>query len=299
VTIALLGVPTNSSGAADGVARAPQALREAGLVRRLQRIGPFADFGDVEVDEPSPVRGPDGIIDGDNLAATLARVRALATEAVRDGHRPVLVGGDCPTLIGALAGCADATGMPPGLLFVDGHEDAWPPADSTTGEAADMELGLLLGRSLDRVESPLRDQIPLLDPAHVVVLGARDRAELDAAGVASLADTVTVVDDLAVRVDPVGVASTTVRRIASPAGWWLHVDLDVLSSEALPAVDYRQPGGLSWSELADLTSSALSIGGCLGATITIYNPDLDPGRRHASRIVEFIGSLSEGLEARG
>ncbi len=117
-----------------------------------------------------------------NLAATLARVRSQTAAAVRLGHRPLVVGGDCPILIGALAGCADVSGSPPGLLFVDGHEDGWPPHASTTGEAADMELGLLLGRSTDRLEPALQAQMPRLDPSNVVILGARDRVELDDAG---------------------------------------------------------------------------------------------------------------------
>jgi arginase len=299
VTIALLGVPTNSSGTTDGVARAPRTLREAGLIARLQRTVPIVDLGDVRVDAPARTRGSDGIVDAANLAATLARVRAQVADARRQGHRLLLVGGDCPILIGALAGCADASGTPPGLLFVDGHEDAWPPHASTTGEAADMELGLLLGRSIDGVEPTLRAQIPRLDPARVVILGARDREELDDAGVASLGGTTSFHDDAAVRVDPAGLAQEAVRHIAVlDSGWWLHVDLDVLSSDALPAVDYRQPGGLSWSDLNTLTGSALSAGGCLGATATIFNPDLDPDGRYALAIVEFIGGLADGLEAR-
>jgi arginase len=299
VTIALLGVPTNSSGTTDGVARAPRALRDAGLVPRLGRAGPLVDLGDVRVDAPSLARGPDGIIDAANLAATLGRVRAQTAGAGRLGHRLLLVGGDCPILIGALAGCADAAGTPPGLVFVDGHEDAWPPQASTTGEAADMELGLLLGRSIDGLEPALRAQIPRLDPARVVILGARDRAELDDAGVESLDGTVSLLDDAAVQADPAGVAAEAVRRIASPeAGWWLHVDLDVLSSEALPAVDYRQNGGLSWTDLTTLTHSATSAGGCLGATVTIFNPDRDPDGRYALAIVEFIGVLADSLETK-
>jgi arginase len=305
VTIALLGVPTNSAGTIDGVARAPQALREAGLVQRLLRDGrfgggSFVDLGDVRVDAPSPMRGPDGIIEAANLAATLARVREAVANALRDGHRLVVVGGDCPVVIGALAGCADVFGTPPGLLFVDGHEDAWPPTASTTGEAADMELGMLLGRSLRGVEPSLVAQIPRLDPAHVAIVGPRDRAEIEAAGVASLADTMPVLGDDLVRVDPAGTGSQAARRVVERAGdWWLHVDLDVLASTALPAVDYQQAGGLSWSDLTALTGAALSIPGCVGATVTIYNPDLDPDRLHASRIVEFIGMLAEGLDARG
>ncbi len=106
-------------------------------------------------------------------------------------------------------------------------------------------------------------------------------------------------DDAAVRADPAGVARVAVGGLA-PQGsdWWLHVDLDVLSIEALPAVDYRQVGGLSWADLATLTGSALSAGGCLGATVTIFNPDLDPDGRYALEIVEFIGGLADGLEAR-
>jgi arginase len=182
-------------------------------------------------------------------------------------------------------------------VFVDGHEDAWPSHASTTGEAADMELGLLLGRSIDGLEPALKAQIPRLDLSRVAILGARDRAELDDAGVESLDRTVSLLDDAAVRADPEGVAVEAVGRVVSSgSGWWLHVDLDVLSSEALPAVDYQQDGGLSWTELTALTRSAIAAGGCLGATVTIFNPDLDPDGRYALAIVEFIGEIADSLE---
>ena len=101
------------------------------------------------------------------------------------------------------------------------------------------------------------------------------------------------------RADPAVVATEAVRRVASAeAGWWLHVDLDVLSSGALPAVDYRQDGGLSWTDLTALTRAAISAGGCLGTTVTIFNPDLDPDGQYALAIVEFIGGLADGLETK-
>ena len=46
-------------------------------------------------------------------------------------------------------------------------------------------------------------------------------------------------------------------------GWWLHVDLDVLSTDSLPAVDYPQPGGLNWEQLEKLTATALSTNSML------------------------------------
>ena len=159
MTVELIGVPTNSSGTSDGVARAPAALRAAGLGGR----GALIDGGDIPVDPPTTTRGPDGVIDGPNLATTLGRVRDRVAAARRAGRRPLLVGGDCPILLGAVAGCRDAGDEPLGLLFVDGHEDAWPAHASTTGEAADMELGWLLGRGLDDLGADLRAAITPVD----------------------------------------------------------------------------------------------------------------------------------------
>ena len=64
----------------------------------------------------------------------------------------------------------------------------------------------------------------------------------------------------------------------------------LLSVAALPAVDYPQPGGLGWDQLARVVETAVT-GRPVGWDITIYNPDLDPARVHARRIVEFLGRL--------
>jgi arginase len=69
---------------------------------------------------------------------------------------------------------------------------------------------------------------------------------------------------------------------------WLHVDLDVLSTESLPAVDYQQPGGINWEQLETLAKTAFSSGRIAGCNVTIYNPDMDPDGRHARRIVKFL-----------
>ena len=299
MTVTILGVPTNSSGTAGGVARAPAVLRTSGLLAGLEATRPdVIDAGDIAVDPPIGTRGGDGVIDSANLATTLARTRAAVADLRRRGDRVILLGGDCPVLIGGLAGCLEADGQAPALLFVDGHEDAWPPDASTTGEAADMELGWLLGRGLDGLGSELRAEIPQLAPERVAILGPRDRSEIVAAGVGPLDELVPVVDDVAVALDPAAAAIRALERIAPEGGpWWLHIDLDVLSTTALPAVDYQQPGGLSWSDLRDLTDAALGRGGCVGATVTIYNPDLDPDGRFATTISTFCLDLADRLRA--
>lgn len=288
--VRLLGVPYNSSGLNDGVARAPGALRRAGLVDAIAAAGAsVADAGDVALGPTSPDRDPAShLIAPDALREMIEAVRE-PVQALLDGGFPLVLGGDCPVLLGCLG--PGGAPSPLGVLFVDGHEDAWPPADSTTGEAADMELGFALGLTSASLPGPLRRAIPLLDRDRVVVLGARDQREIANGGVMSIDGHVAVA-----RLDAIeerGAAKVAIEagsRLDVTGDWWLHVDLDVLASDSLAAVDYKQPGGLDWAALTQITSVALASPRCLGWTITIYNPDLDPRGDGASRIVEYVAA---------
>jgi arginase len=281
--LALIGVPANSSGTVDGVARAPAVLRQRGLAAALARHQRFADAGDLELPVPVPMRGPSGLLAEDALVAMIGQVARAVGAARRHGRFPLLLGGDCPVILGALA-ALQAEADRPGLLFVDGHEDAWPPRVSPTGEAADCELGLALRLFDTGLSRQLRAVLPRVDPADVAAVGPRDNGELAAAGVASLDG------QLGALIRP---AELTAERYAAalaslPPPWWLHTDLDVLATAELAAVDYAQPGGLSWDQLAGLTATALAADGCAGWSVCIYNPDLDPGRDGADAIVSYI-----------
>jgi len=292
--VIVIGAPFNSAGRPDGVAAAPRALRHAGLMARLSHA---QDAGDVDVGVLRQVREQhSGLLALDGLLAMTASLSRTVAGSLRDGEQPLVIGGDCPVLLGCLRGCTDAVGDV-GLLFVDGHEDAWPPARSTTGEAADCELGLILGLYREELPETLTRLLPTLDPRGVVALGPRDLDELTAHAIDSLADVITIhtaerigADDDAATACAVEATDRILSRVRH---WWLHIDLDVLSTEALPAVDYAQSGGLSWSVLEAVTAAALNAPGCLGITVCIYNPDLDPNRAHARRIVEFVGRMSD------
>jgi hypothetical protein len=65
-----------------------------------------------------------------------------------------------------------------------------------------------------------------------------------------------------------------------------------LAREPLAAFGLAVPGGLTWLELTAIVSSALRVGGACGWSLGVYNSDLDPGRRAAARIVEFIADVA-------
>jgi arginase len=285
----LIACPNNSAGTRDGVARMPQALLDAGLAELV----PGSRTVWVDLPDPQPVRGPAGMLAEPVLAALVPAVAERVGAAWTRDVPPIVIGGDCPVLLGALVAGRERW-LDPALVFVDGHEDAWDPAHSPGGEAADSEIGLALGS----VPPPagLAATLPCLGRDALVQLGPRDANELAEAGQLSLRGEVALLpgDELAGPGGLDAAARLTADLIARHPRWWLHVDLDVLSTEALPAVDYPQPGGLTWAQLDDLTGRLVGLGGCLGLSVCIYNPDLDGGRA-APRIAEYVAATAASL----
>jgi arginase len=260
------------------------------LLDSLSRYVDVRNFGDVSFAAPTPRRDPEsGIIAPQTFVEMVLSVGEAVTRALRESCFPLVLGGDCGLLLGCLDAVRGLHGQP-GLLFVDGHEDAYAPHESPTGETADMEIGLALGRFLDHVPLPLRQRLPLLTPADVVMLGPRDASILQKELVPSLASLVEIIDDAALLGgDLISATNDGLKTIgADRRAWWLHTDLDVLSTDALPAVDYQQPGGLSWEALEAITLQAIRTPNLCGWDITIYNPDFDPDGRWAARIVRYI-----------
>ncbi|HKE50081.1 MAG TPA: arginase family protein [Actinomycetes bacterium] len=204
----VIGVPFNSAGTVTGVAHAPRVLAQTGIAEpHFMRM--------VELAEPpqaTPERGRSGLLAEPLLTGMVQRVEAVVVASLRAGDRPLVVGGDCPVLLPAVAAGQRLHGRV-GLVFVDGHEDAWDPRLSPTGEAADSELGLALGRYRADLPAALGERLPQLDPAELVVLGARDAAELAEAGQPSIADDVEVLTPVQLRqTGMVEAATAAVRR---------------------------------------------------------------------------------------
>jgi arginase len=302
--LSVIGVPTNSSGKSDGVAKAPNAVRRAGLIQVLGHYCEIYDEGDVTFTLPITDRDPDsGIIGYETFISMVQAVYKSVNNALNHDRFPLVIGGDCPILLGCLAAVKEVHGSSSGLLFVDGHEDAYPPHKSPTGEAADMELGFALGMNCEHLPSNIVDNsswppLALVDARNICMLCPRDKKVLQNQGVESLSSKVveTFYDDIALRKSRniEALINRTLKQLKSKTvtvvdKLWLHVDLDVLSTRSMPAVDYRQPGGINWNQLKKITKAIMSSGYIIGLNLTIYNPDMDPDGLFAKRIVNYLG----------
>jgi arginase len=283
----VLGAPWDCSGSERGEQDAPKALRTAGLSALVD-----VDRGDAACAINSHHRDETtGVL---SLAATVRAAEALAGalgEALYDlpGRRPLVIGGDCSILLGILPALRRHVG-PVGLWFIDGHPDFLDGTTSDTGETADMDLAVLTGVGAESLVS-LGGPPPMVEEAEVVLLGHRAIA-LDADAVRELARLpagLRRIDAGTVISDPVAAGERAAAWLAvAGQGVWLHLDVDVLDPQSLPAVTYPQPNGLGWEQLETVLKPLARSPRLLGMSVADFRPDLDPDGKLARRLVQLL-----------
>ncbi len=295
--IALLSAPTNlglrppEPGGVPGTAKAPEALRAAGLYRSFEEVGAI-DAGvvfsgryvdDDATREPGHVRNEAALVDHARRLGD--RLRAL----LDSGDAPLVLGGDCSLLLGAGVALADRRGT--GLIHIDGHTDFRHPGNShECASVAGEDLAAAIGLHWPAI-ADIDGVGPYFDPATVAHIGCRNSDE-DLAEASALLGLVVPASVAMER----GMAETAAAAltVAGGARYWLQLDVDVLDPRWMPAVDSPDPGGLSPNDLVRLLRALAP--GAVGASITVFDPDLDPDGRYAALLATI---LTEGLRELG
>lgn len=142
-----LGLRPPRPGHEPGVWRSPQSLREQGLAQRIRaRNGGALRRPFYSVDENAET--------GFRNAAALARFSAELAERIGEiidqEQFPLVLGGDCSVLLGAMLALRRRGRF--GLGFIDGHNDFCYPRDpKRRGDytAAGLDLALVTGQGPD------------------------------------------------------------------------------------------------------------------------------------------------------
>jgi arginase len=294
--ITVVSAPTNlglrppEPGGVPGAAKAPEALREAGLHRALADRG-AADGGivlpgryvDDDARRPAErVRNQDAIVDH---ARRLAR---RLDEVMAAGASPLVIGGDCSLVLAA--GLTDAAARGCGLVHIDGHTDFRHPGNSAAcASLAGEDLAAAIGLHRAGV-ADIDGRGPYFAAERVAHLGCRDDDEHLSEARAALGAVVPASTLDIAEADRAG-------AVADNGGYWLQLDVDVLDPAVMPAVDSPAPGGLSATRLVEVLRVLAPR--AVGATVTVFDPDLDPEGRCAKLLAELIpaglGGLGSGV----
>lgn len=282
-----LGLKEPSPGHEPGVKQLPDWLRKHGFhdlinAASIYRLDPPAYS--MHLDKESGVRNAESII-------TYAKDQAKLLGPILTGKTfPLIIGGDCSILIGSALALKKAGNY--ALFYLDGHTDFMLPTLSATGGAAGMDLAIVTGHGHQKL-TDIENSKPYIQELLVWCVGNR---EYDPSYVQPILDSaITYYDLKALR--RAGIASCVADFLqAVPGHFFIHLDVDVLHDDIMPAVDSREKDGLSYEELDQLLQLLLADPKAAGMEITILDPELDPDGSITKKFIDaFCRSFNKAF----
>jgi arginase len=282
-----IGIRPYDDGKQRRLDHAPAVLREQGIVDRLAA----QDSGDLEPPPYTDFERPPGRARNEEAVGSYSRALAdRIAQASADNAFVLVLGGDCSIVLGCLLGIKRPHGAPVGLVYVDAHADFATTQESRTGSVASMCLAMAVGRG-DSPLARLAGDAPLARLEDVVIIGRRDLDESYYGEDVLRASPILDLTHAMVRAQGTSaVASAALERLTRPelAGFWIHVDADVIDPAEVPAVDSPEPGGLTIDEMTELLLPLVQHPKALGLELTIYDPALDADRRSAANLAKLL-----------
>lgn len=297
--VGLISVPSSAGAHWPGQEKAPRALRDAGLVERLESAGcAVVDRGDM----PRVRFRPDGEHRRPhNLAAVVGVARGVAEHvesALRDGEVPLVVGGDCTIELGVLSGFLRA-GQGPTLLYLDGGLDLRTPADNPTGILDSMGVAHMIGEPGAAEELVRIDpRFPLMPDDRIVYFGYEPAGGASSEGEIAERRGMARYPAGRVRERPTQAATEALADLTSRAERFVvHFDVDVIDFFDFPVADVPQHGaGLTFQEAFSCLKVFAASSGFGGLVITEFNPDHadERGALAAAFVLAVADALAEG-----
>ena len=292
--LALIGAPSSAAAFNPGSELAPGALRAAGVVEKLQSIGyEVTDHGDcaprlfADDEEHKRARNLAEIV------ASLSDLKPRAELAVKSGGLVLVLGGDCTQIIGLLTG-ARRYYRHVNLLWFDRDADLNTPASTPSGRLDGMVLASLVGRGSPELVR-FWGEPPLVREPDTVIFGLE---RIDPPEQEFLAHSpmrhILAADIHSAGADKAA-GNAIVQVHADSREFMVHLDLDVIQQEEFAATNVPGSGGLSFAETQTALTEIAKHKNLLGLDVAQYNPDKDPDRSGAKKVVDL---LAEVLAAR-
>jgi arginase len=204
--------------------------------------------------------------------------------AVARAARPLLLSGDCPTALGAMAGL-QRRNRDLAVVWLDAHGDFNTPATTISGYLGGMALAMLTGRAPEVFCDALRLR-PVAD-TDVVLADARD---LDPAE----RDALTVSQVRRVPADPAAITSALDGLGRTPV--YLHLDVDVIDSAQLPGLRFPSGPGPSVTQIEECLAAVPATADVRGACIACaWLPDRISDQATRETITRLARALGTDL----
>lgn len=294
----VIGVPLNLGCDCAGVERAPNYLRERGLMQVIRNHGHRAfDLGNLYV---PPVSEADKFARGNSLKYLDAIVEVnnnlaeLVYDTLRGGAFPLVIGGDHSLGLGSASGvgkCFDDFG----IIWLDAHGDINTSETSPTGNIHGMPLSALMGmgsEALVNVYGPGNK----VNPRNVFLVGTRSLDEGERELIRRERLSVYTMDTVHLK-GIAFVAEDIKRKLRERKIRNVHfsIDVDCLDPRFAPGTGTRVPEGLMPHEFEDFVDAILTTNLVKSLDIVELNPDLDCNDLTTNLCLDLIGYVTGRL----
>lgn len=288
--LSIIGVPLDLGASKRGASLGPDAIRFAGLRKRLENIGyNVKDEGNIVF--KTVETGMDST-HHKNLETVVEANQVLAEkvdEVMKEGRFPVVIGGDHSLAMGTIKGVL--RNVPNlGVIWFDAHGDINTGETSPSGNIHGMPVAALLGRGLKALTSIGGEEYKL-KKENIVYVGSRDldsgeRSTLKELGIKTF--TMHEVDLLGIRA-----VMEEAIKIASDGTDGVHVsfDMDVMDPAFAPGTGTIVPGGMEYREAHLSLELIAKEANLVSVEFVEVNPILDDMNKTAEAAVALAGSL--------
>ena len=291
--VALIGAPTDVGASERGASMGPEALRVAGLARRLQEYGlQVVDRGNL-AGPGNPVQAPaNGYRHLDEVVFWNRLVHDAVLAELHEGRLPVLLGGDHSLAIGSISAVARhcrTVGKRLRVLWLDAHADFNTCELSPSGNLHGMPVACLCGFGPPELLT-LAGPVPAITPDCLKQVGVRS---VDPGERRFVHEQGIDVFDMR-HVDEVGMRATMDEALAGlDDDTHLHVsfDVDFLDPAIAPGVGTTVPGGPTYREAQLCMEMIADTGRLASLDIVELNPAFDLRNRTATLAVDLVESL--------
>jgi len=300
--LALIGAEVGEGASDPGCKWGARALRRHGLAEALDRADRHASWSAMVRARPARSGTGTGTGTDETRLEVVSRFSAAlaqaVTRALRQGARPVVVGGDHSCAVGTWSAVARAwrAAGPLGLIWVDAHLDAHTPDTSLSQAPHGMPVAALLGHGPHALAG-LYGWRGKLAPSHLVIIGARSYEAGERALLERLGVRVMYMDEVARRGFGACMEEALARVRRGTAAWGLSFDLDALDPRDAPGTGTPVQAGIALAEALPALRAAARLPGCAALEIVEYNPAHDVDGRTARAAVALAGAMAGAAPA--
>jgi arginase len=268
-----------------GMGAGPRRFIDGGALDVLREVGHQPGVRWIELPErPAKLNHEVG-----NAFAVQSALSLEVAAAVEANEFPLVLGGNCSSILGVIGGVR----APTGLVFFDAHADANTPETTTSGFLDGMPVAVATGRCWRSLAAQIPGFAPLPD-RRVVLVGQRsvdvDEQELlddsqmrvvTAPELANEANLGAALDHLGHEVEAVHV----------------HVDLDVIDSDdGLANEQWAEEPGPTLDQITNAIGQVRQQIPVTSISLTSYNPDVDRDGRALRSGLAILRALAAAID---